>query len=116
MFGKGILCAYRPAVIAIAGIPLFSGIDAAATLYWIQMGYATEANPLMAVIINFSHVGFMLWKTNGVATLIVLILLGLRMNNVGEWMKKSIEPMLMILFLVYAVVIIKYHIGFALGL
>lgn len=48
----------------------FSLIDSLATIYWVQNGYAVEANPIMEPILTFSPYLFFFLK-NG------LVLLGL---------------------------------------
>ena len=100
--------------IIIATIPIFSGIDAAATLYWIKMGYAIEGNPFVIPMIEmFSQESFIAWKITGIAILIILIMFALKKDYVGPMIKAFVDPALLIVAAVYAFVIVRYHLAYA---
>ena len=79
-------------------------VDAVLTLIWIQAGLATEANPVMAELVNNSPVAFVLSK-------VALVSLG----SALLWRFRS-RPLAVVgifaVFLVYYVLIL-YHLGYA---
>jgi hypothetical protein len=52
---------------------VFNMLDAAFTLFWVQMGMATEANPLMAAFLNQGPVAFMCAKLAMVSFCLLLL-------------------------------------------
>ncbi len=48
--------------LSVALVLVLNVVDATFTLLWVQMGWATEANPVMAAMLNHSPVVFMLSK------------------------------------------------------
>lgn len=90
----------------LGAIFVMSALDGLLTIYWVSSGLATEANPLMAALLNLHPVAFMVAKLTLVAAG-VLLLLRYRLKAlsiVGSFA----------LFLVYYYVIV-YHLAAGFG-
>jgi uncharacterized membrane protein YqjE len=86
---------------AIVALNIFDGV---ATLKWIELGFAKEANPLMAPLIAHCPSCFLLLKF-GIVTLACLYLWSVRDN-------KYILTASKLIFIVYSVLAAYHMIGF----